>query len=326
MSEYFLFCIFFIHTQSVIFKQNRPQHPDVYVHYLKSDLTAYWLNRALGLLHCRGKTHHEPHRSTPATQLPWRRLTLMDSEPGCGRTVPIYVQCVLPSIYLTWSSFPSPKLQNKNHDGQQALRHYWGPFFTYYKIMRAQSHAVLLNGLFFFSFFCTEHSRCSMRRDHSILTYYRTSSGVHVLSLSLQNAIRNPKLTFNIQFINSKRWANLIITIIIPTIPQEWKYNTSKNISSTRTARDIWLYWKLKKKKKTLKRTVNKNSKFNELLKKIDIPCPQPDFKNKTINTVNNGTWAHSGPNLLSFHGSTSPATGKGSVSKLSHVFIALKK
>lgn len=38
---------------------------------------------------------------------------------------------------------------------------------------------------------------------------------------------------------------------------------------------------KVKKKKKTLKRTVNKNSKFNELLKKIDIPCPQPDLKIK---------------------------------------------
>lgn len=47
--------IFLIHTQSVILKQNRPQHPDVYVHYLESD----WLNRALGLLHCRGETHHE---------------------------------------------------------------------------------------------------------------------------------------------------------------------------------------------------------------------------------------------------------------------------
>lgn len=136
----------------MIFKQNRPQHPDVYVHYLKSDLTAYWLNRALGLLHCRGKTHHEPHRSTPATQLPWRRLTLMDSEPGCGRTVPIYVQCVF-TLYVSHMIVPPvPRLQNKNHDGQQALRRYWGQFFTYYKIMKAQSHAVLLNGLLFFFF------------------------------------------------------------------------------------------------------------------------------------------------------------------------------
>lgn len=185
MSEFFFFIILyfsFIHTQSVIFKQNRPQHPDVYVHYLKSDLTAYWLNRALGLLHCRGKTHHEPHRSTPATQLPWRRLTLMDSEPGCGRTVPIYVQCVF-TLYVSHMIVPPvPRLQNKNHDGQQALRRYWGQFFTYYKIMKAQSHAVLLNGLLFF-FLCTEHSRCWMTRDHSILTYHRTSSGVHVLSL-----------------------------------------------------------------------------------------------------------------------------------------------
>lgn len=133
----------------MIFKQNRPQHPDVYVHYLKSDLTAYWLNRALGLLHCGGKTHHEPHRSTPAAQLPWRRLTLMDSEPGCGRTAPVHVRRVLPSMHLTRSS----SHPHKNHDGQQALRRYWGQFFTYYKIMRAQLHAKLLNGLLFFSFF-----------------------------------------------------------------------------------------------------------------------------------------------------------------------------
>lgn len=145
----------------MIFKQNRPQHPDVYVHYLKSNLTAYWLNRALGLLHCRGKTHHEPHRSTPATRLPWRRLTLMDSEPGCGRTVPIYVQCVFTLYISHLNIFPSPKTTEQKSwwaAGLEALLR--AKFFTYYKIMRAQSHAVLLNGLFFsffFSFFVAQN-------------------------------------------------------------------------------------------------------------------------------------------------------------------------
>lgn len=146
-------------------------------------------------------------------------------------------------LYISHDRLPIPKLQNKNHDGQHALRHYWGSFFTYYKIMRAQSHAVLLIGLFFFFL-------------HSIqgVQWEETTA---CMESSLHNATWNPKLTFNIQFINSKKVANLTITIIIPTIPQEWKYNTSNNISSTRTARDTWLYWNLKNK--IHKWTVNKN-------------------------------------------------------------------
>lgn len=101
-----LFLYFIIHTQYVIFKQNRPQHPDVYVHYLKSWQHTDWMEH---WVYCTAEArHHGPHRSTPATQLPWRRLTLMDSERGCGRTVRVYVQCVLSFIHLTWSS-PHPQ-------------------------------------------------------------------------------------------------------------------------------------------------------------------------------------------------------------------------
>lgn len=132
--------------------------------------------------------------------------------------------------------------------GSRVLRH-WQRFFFFSFTLFAQLHAVLLNGLCLFHissfFFLHKHSRYWMNGDRSALCSVPPS----------RRRIKTPQLTFNIQFLKkiiinkhnktAQRWANLIITIIIPTIPQEWKYNTSKHISSTGTAKDMWLYWKL---------------------------------------------------------------------------------
>lgn len=122
-------------------------------------------------------------------------------------------------------------------------------FFTLY----AQLHAVLLNGLclYHISFFFF------VAQTFRVLGWMETAA-LCVQSRLHDAVIKTPQLTFNTQFKRNKnkikmnkqyktaqRWANLIITIIIPTIPQEWKYNTSKHISSTGTAKDMWLYWKL---------------------------------------------------------------------------------
>lgn len=164
------------------------------MHDLKSDLTAYWLNRALGLLHCRGKMHDEPHWSPPAARLPWWRLTLSDLEPGCVLTVLVYVQFVLPRYYLIRSPSQTKITQQKSRQAV-ALRRHWVLFFTC-KIGRAPWHAGLLSGLLF----CTEHSRWSMRQDRNILTYTRPYLTL-TYEFSLQNAIRNPNshstYTFN---------------------------------------------------------------------------------------------------------------------------------
>lgn len=88
----FFLLYFYRYTMSDI-QINRPQHPDVYVHCLTWQHTD-WLEK---WVYCTAEARHT-HQSTPATQLPWRRLTLMDSEPACGHTVPIYVQGVLPYI------------------------------------------------------------------------------------------------------------------------------------------------------------------------------------------------------------------------------------
>lgn len=149
------FLFFFLKRPQSVIHHNKPQHPDVCVYYLKSDLTAYWLNRALGLLHCRGKTHHEPNWSRPAAQLPWRRLTLMNSEPTCVRMVPTYVKCSTAVYVRHVIIFTLPNCPPKNQDGDQALRYYWGITFTIHDLMRAQPHAMVFNVCRFFSS-CTE--------------------------------------------------------------------------------------------------------------------------------------------------------------------------
>lgn len=44
---------------------------------------------------------------------------------------------------------------------------------------------------------------------------------------------------------------------------------------------------------------------------KKENSLPWTRRENKTVNTVHNGTWAHSGPNPLGFHGSASPAVAE---------------
>lgn len=153
----------------MIFKQNIPQHPDVYVHYLKSDLTAYWLNRALGLLHCRGKTP----RTTPVYTSHTVAMEKIYTDGFRARLWPhsAHTRAMCFTLHISQMiAFPSPKIQNKSLMGSRP----WGITegnSSHFIRSWAQSHAVLLNGLFFFFyFFCTEHSRCLMRRDHSILT------------------------------------------------------------------------------------------------------------------------------------------------------------
>lgn len=149
--------------------------------------------------------------------------------------------CLGHFIYFTWfSSHPRTKILTGNRP--------WGitegKFFTFYKIMRAHLHAVMLNGLyFFFSFFA--HSIQGVQWGET--TAFSHIIGPHVefmYPVFSSECCMKPKAHIRHTIHKQQRWANLITTIIIPTIPQEWKYNTSKNISSTRTVRGIWLYWK----------------------------------------------------------------------------------
>lgn len=137
MSDFFFFFLY-IHIQWYSNK-NRPQHPDVYVHNLKSDLTAYWLNRALGLLHCRGKTP----RTTPVYTSHTVAMEKINTDGFRARLWSHSGHILFYPLYISshMNRLSIPKLQGNNHDGQRALRHYWGQFFTYYKIMRAQWHA-----------------------------------------------------------------------------------------------------------------------------------------------------------------------------------------
>lgn len=110
--------------------------------------------------------------------------------------------------------------------------------------------------------------------NHSPILY----TSVHIMSSKGLTKLKSSHSTYIF---------NLIIAIIIPTIPQEWKYNKTFPVLSRRSTRDC-----TEKKEKTSKQ------KFNVSLKKYIFPALNQTFKNKTTNTVNNGTWAHLDPNL----------------------------
>lgn len=151
---------------------------------LSLDLTAYRLNRALGLLHCRGATHTHAHtrahtHTTPATRLPWRGLTLIDSEPRCGNTMPIiYVQCVLSYIISGARVHLLQTTEQLSWRGTGPRSITEGQFSTYsYKAGHMQC--------------CTDG--CWFHHDW--FSHINDSGYAYVW---------NPKLTFNVQFINSK--------------------------------------------------------------------------------------------------------------------------
>lgn len=153
----------------------------------KSYLTAYWLNRALGLLHFRSKTYHEPRRSTPAAWLPWRRVTLMDSKLRCGHSAHICAMCFTLCRRLICSPSNAQYYRRRIVTGSRSRGSTEGNCSR--TTPRAWPHAVL-----------------SIQGDEweettAFFNKYKTPS--RVLS-SLQNAIQNPKLLFNLQFINSK--------------------------------------------------------------------------------------------------------------------------
>lgn len=101
--------------------------------------------------------------------------------------------------YISHDRLPIPELQYKIMMGSRPWGITEGKFFTYCKIMRAQSHAVLLNGLFslFFSFFLfffffAQSIQCVQWQETTAFSHIiRTLPGVHVSSL--QNTIRKPE-------------------------------------------------------------------------------------------------------------------------------------
>lgn len=75
--------------------------------------------------------------------------------------------------------------------------------------------------------------------------------------------------------------SQLIITIIIPKIPREWKYNTSIKHFQYQDSEGHMTVLKTIIFKKDTEKNSKQKLKIQWVAKKIDIPCPQPDLKMK---------------------------------------------
>lgn len=150
----------FTNTSSVIFKLNRPQHPDVYVHYLSWQHTDW--------VYCTAEARY--------TTLVYTTYTVaMEKINTDGFRASLWSHSAnIHAMRLTLSS-----IQSYSHPQTTEQKSFWAAvgrrcyvmaiFFAFvssWEPSRMQCCEM--------SFLCTNIQGCSMNRDHSIHAYYRT--------------------------------------------------------------------------------------------------------------------------------------------------------